>query len=163
MMDREQLESTVYELATHREELAIMQAELAKRQAQFERDNEVISANIRSHRAEIAGFETAIRSATYSADDRTPAPGLTVKMATRLSYSTSRAVAWAVEQKQPSLLVLNAARFEPVAKGLGLDWVTIEQVATVSIARDLSEAAKAIEAKRETVLSMAPAVSRERE
>ena len=62
------LERVVYDLATYRDELGIMQAELTRRQAAFTSANNVLIDNIRRHKDRIADCETIIRTATYTAD-----------------------------------------------------------------------------------------------
>ena len=143
------LDQVVYDLATYRAELAIMQAELARRDADFKALHNVLIANIREHKDGIATCESVIRGATYSADDRHPAPGLSVKEVTQLTYDEAQALEWAIVHKHDTLLSLKRASFERVAEGLRLAFVTITKVPTVTIARNLAPAAAEIAARWE--------------
>ena len=135
--------------------------QLAEARCQYEQDREVIDkleadfkldhedllqamAQTKTIRDDIEG---EIRARQYSGADKAPAPGLTVRMISTVSYTPSTALGWAVENQHHNLLTLNAKAFEQVAKGLRLDFVIIGAVPQVTIARDLAPAAAQISAE----------------
>jgi hypothetical protein len=68
-------------------------------------------------------------------------------MVKTFEYREPEALKWAINNQAGNCLALNSKNFEKVAEGMGLDFVTIQQVPAVSIARDLTEAARAIAAE----------------
>ena len=134
-------------LADARGDLERAKSVLAARQAEFDNENAGLAKLISECGAEIKGIEADIRGRGYSADDRAPAPGLTVKVVTQIAYDPEVARDWAIGREHWNLLSLDAKAFERVAVGLRPDFVTVARVPTGSIARDLSEARAAIGAE----------------
>lgn len=73
--------------------------------------------------------------------DAHPAPGVTIKLFTKLRYSAQQAFAWA---KQTGMALtpesLDAKAFEKIAKATALPFVTTETDPRVTIAQDLDAA-----------------------
>ena len=143
------LDVAVYDLAACRAMAASLEAVLANHQAEFDIIHSATIMTIRSQREAITRLEKDIRGATYSAEDRHPAPGLSVKEVTTLTYDEARALEWAMENKHGNLLSLVRRSFERVAEGLRLPFVTVSKIPTVTIARDLTPAAAEIAARWE--------------
>jgi len=146
MSERDDLRALVVELADARFRYDEARAECEAGEAAFKRANGAIFLVADQARRVRDDLEGEIRARNYSAEERAPAPGLTVKMLTTVSYTPSTALGWAVENQHYNLLTLNARAFEQVAKGLRLDFVVITEVPTVTIARDLSWARVEIKA-----------------
>ena len=67
-----------------------------------------------------------------------PAPGIEIKVFTRLSYEPPAALAWAIDHKLA--LQLNKASFDKIAKDNPMDFVALTQEARALIATDLAKA-----------------------
>ena len=158
---QQKLSEVVYELASARWNYAHAKEALAIREAAFRAENAALIAGMEQARAVVERCEAEIRGRQYRADVRSPAPGLTVKLVTRLSYDETQAVDWAITNGYATLLKLEAKAFEKAALGLKPEWVTIEQVPTVSIARDLSGAMGEIEDQWIAAAAEAEAMSAE--
>ena len=141
------LEELVHDLATEREQLVGLQASLAAQQELFDARHFAEIAAIAESKAFVSQTEAEIRGADYSADNRHPAPGLSVKELTMLAYPEIKALEWAITNQHGNLLSLKRAAFEKVAEGLRLPFVTISKIPTVTIARDLSQAVAEIAAR----------------
>jgi len=146
-METLELDAAVYDLAEHRAELARLQAKLAQDQAVFDAAHKFTIDLIRLNRDFVTKVEAEIRAADYSADNRHPAPGLSVKELTTLAYPEIKALEWAITNQHGNLLSLKRAAFEKVAEGLRLPFVTISKIPTVTIARDLNQAVAEIAAR----------------
>lgn len=130
------LRRLVLELAAARAEADAAAQRVAEIESQYREYYEARAAA----KARVMDIEAEIRGRTYSADERTPAPGLTVKVVTQLDYSESAAREWAIANGHWALLLLDRKAFEKAAVALKPDFVRITRVPTVSIARDLSDA-----------------------
>lgn len=90
---------------------------------------------------ECAQAEETLREMTLAEYERTkdkhPAPGVGIKVGTRLDYNEHDAFAWAVVHEMA--LSLNRKSFEAHAKISQLDFVTITEEATATIATDLGK------------------------
>lgn len=97
-------------------------------------------------RAALDGMEQELRVAIL--DDyaihgnKSPASGCGVRVSTKLVYDSAVALAWAKEHRLA--LQLDKRVFERIAKGEPMEFVRTEQVATATIATDLT---KHVEAK----------------
>lgn len=143
----ENLKSLVMQLATARRDYDQACAEMDVRLAAFRLDNNREIERVDRARTLRDDIEGEIRARTYTAEERAPAPGLTVKITTKLTYFPKDAVVWAMQNGHENLLAINTRGFEQVAKGLRLDFVIITELPTVTIARDLTEAAAQIGAE----------------
>ena len=142
------LRNLVLELADARYRCDEARAECVRREAAFKLANETIFLAAEQAKQERDDLEGEIRARTYSAEERAPAPGLSVKMVTKMTYFPEDAATWAIEHKHYKLLTINARAFEKVAAGLRPEFVIITEVPTVTIARDLTEATAQIGAER---------------
>ncbi|MHB0874540.1 MAG: hypothetical protein ACYC5O_00705 [Anaerolineae bacterium] len=143
------LKELVLALADARGDLERAKGALAKAQAEFDAEHAGAIGLVAEYSAEVKGIEADIRAREYAIDVRQPAPGLTVKLVTQLTYSESQAHEWAIDNRHWSLLLLDTKAFERAAGALRPDFVTVARVPSVSIARDLSEARATIGAEIE--------------
>ena len=134
----------VWRLASTRSLYQAAKDALAKKQSAFDCQNRDLTDDVRLLKDRVATMETTIRQQQYTADDKQPAPGLTVKVVSTMLYSPQLAIAWALDHNHPELLTLNTSGFEALAKVLPLDFVTVEHTTAVVIARDLSAAVNEI-------------------
>ena len=85
--------------------------------------------------------EEALRNAalaTYNATgDKHPAPGVEVKMGTKMVYDPAEALAWAVEHGM--CLALAKGAFEKVAKASPIPCVQVVETSFVALATELQE------------------------
>lgn len=136
----EDLRQLVQQLAEARRQYDQDRLVVDKLEADFKADHRDLLEAMDQTKTLRDDIEGEIRLRQYSGADKTPAPGLIVKMITTVSYTPSTALGWAIENQHHNLLTLNAKAFEQVAKGLRLDFVIIGAVPQVTIARDLTEA-----------------------
>ncbi len=144
----EDLKTLVVQLASARRCYDQDKEVMDKLEADFRRDHEALLLSMERVKTLRDDLEGEIRLRTYSTDNRTPAPGLTVKVVTKMSYFPDDATTWAIEHRHYKLLTINARAFEKVAGGLRPEFVTITEVPSVTIARDLTEAAAQIGAEK---------------
>jgi len=72
--------------------------------------------------------------------EKTVAPGVNVRVLTKLEYEEAKAVEWVrAHLLSTKLLQLNKTAFEKMAKGMPLDYVTVTQVPQATIAADLDK------------------------
>lgn len=92
---------------------------------------------------ERAEAEAALRTAAIAAYQETgtkkPAPGVGIRVVSKLQYSADDALRWAKEHD--IALALDARAFEKVAKASPPEFVTVVETATATIATDLGAAA----------------------
>ncbi len=85
--------------------------------------------------------ETKLRELTLKAyaetGNKAPAPGVSIRVRTILSYLGSKALEWAMEHKMA--LKLDTSAFEKIVKATPLDFVTITQEPQATIATKLEE------------------------
>jgi hypothetical protein len=93
----------------------------------------------------VSEAEEKLRQLTLEAyqatGNKTPAPGVSIREVTRLSYDPKQALAWGFEHGLG--LKLDTAAFEKLAKIQPPPFVTVEQVPQATIAQDLSKAVTA--------------------
>ena len=93
--------------------------------------------------AELANAESAVRAEAIEEyklcpSNKTPGPGITIKIFDILEYEPGKALTWAIEHKVA--LKLDTPTFEKIAKVSPLDFVGIGQEPRCQIATDLSKA-----------------------
>lgn len=144
-MTNQELRQTVLALASARRDLAQARADVTT----VEEEHADVYERLTVFATEVSRLEGKLRTTEYSASNKAPAPGLTVKMVTRLTYNYEDARYWAIADEHYNMVTLDTKAFEKAAAALQLelDFVTIEKVPQVSIARDLTEAAQAISAE----------------
>ena len=90
-------------------------------------------------RLECQEAEDKLRELTLQAfvntGNKTPAPGVGIRVMKRLVYDDKEALDWAVEHS--IALVLNKKAFEKIAQASGLDFVTITDEPAATIATEL--------------------------
>lgn len=69
--------------------------------------------------------------------DKTVAPGIGIRIMTRLNYEAKEAMGWAMEHKLA--LKLDSSAFEKIAKTSNLSFVTISEEPQATIATELQE------------------------
>ena len=86
--------------------------------------------------------ETSLRAAAIEAykatGNKTPGPGLAIKIMTRLEYELKDALTWAIEHKMA--LKLDSSAFEKIAKTTTLEFVRVDEEPMATIATDLDKA-----------------------
>ena len=86
--------------------------------------------------------EATLRAAAIEAykatGNKTPGPGLAIKIMTRLEYELKDALTWAIEHKMA--LKLDSSAFEKIAKTTTLEFVRVDEEPMATIATDLDKA-----------------------
>ncbi|GIW89970.1 MAG: hypothetical protein KatS3mg109_0402 [Pirellulaceae bacterium] len=141
---REQLRLDVARLAELRRKLAEKQDEWRTLVTMFEQHHAERKEAIAELKTAVAELETRIREAAVSeyelTGDRTPAPGIAIRLVTRVEYDPKEALRWAVEKRLA--VTLDRAAFEKIAvasKGEGVP-ARIREVPQATIATDLDKA-----------------------
>ena len=115
---------------------------LAEKQLAFELENAPLIQNKAEAEKRLADADDALRAfalVKYEATgNKTPGPGVEIKMTTRLNYDPAQALAWAMEKEVACFL--DRRNFEKLAKILELDFVRISEEPTVTVAQDLAKA-----------------------
>ena len=98
-------------------------------------------ADLTEARVALEGAEKGLREAAIALYERTgekkPAPGVEVKMGTKLIYEEAEALGWAFDHHLA--LLLDKRAFEKIAKASALAFVVVEQVPFATIATELKE------------------------
>lgn len=140
------LPTLVRQLAEARRWKATATAELQHlRDAWTDRfDGENVDAIQEAYAAElsVSELDSYVREATlaaYRADpsNKQPAPGVGIRVTTRLTYDEAKAMMWALDHQMPQLLKLNVKAFEKAAPALGLPFVETVSTPSATIASDL--------------------------
>lgn len=115
---------------------------LAEAEAKFREENVHLITAARVAAEERTAWEQAIRDEARMEflryGDKTPAPGVTIRLNKRLDYDPDRALVWAKESGQ--CLALDWKAFEKQGNVQGLDFVEEVTDPTVCIATDLFSA-----------------------
>lgn len=118
------LRTALRNVAEARETLGLAQAQEAEAKADLEQtvgwlNYELARENRKLNEALVDTFEERVRNMAVEAYRLTgktaPAPGVTVKLFQRMTYTVEAATAWA-RTAMPNLLVLDIRRFEKVVK-----------------------------------------------
>ena len=76
--------------------------------------------------------------------NKSPFPGMGIRVTTRLDYDSTKARDWALEHNHVNLLTVKAKEFEAMAKAVKPDFVTILEEPTTTMATDLDKALEKI-------------------
>ncbi len=134
------------QLAAVRTAQAGMEAELKTRREEWERDSIVASiiASVAAGKDLLAELEGQVRelavAAYHETGSKKPAPGVGIRLMTRLEYDPQEALFYALEHQLVSMLKLNAKVFEKAAPALDFDWVTTTDEVQATIATDIVKA-----------------------
>lgn len=135
------LKDQIIAVARARQAVALLRD--AKRQSlsEWEVANNSLLATLKTAEMFCAESEAILRGlilAEYAATgDKAPAPGVGIRLITKLTYVEEDAFAWAVEHKVA--LKLNTGVFEKMAKVSFLPFVLISQEPQATIASELKE------------------------
>jgi len=140
--------SSIYEhlagLADTRRELAAVKEELQKRYEQWEAKNAELIERKKELEALARDLEELIRAMAVKiakeTGDKAPAPGVKIRVVTRLKYDPKEALNWALSRGMREVLALDKRAFEKAAKVLKPEVVEIEEELQATIARDLEKA-----------------------
>ena len=142
MLNREIHERAIAVAAT-RDFLADWKAQLAERQRQFAEDNAEILAAVKQFTEDVAIEEAALRALLVAEGKGKHAVG-EVKEYHTLNYDPSEGLAWATEHGM--CLALDKKAFEKVAKASPPPCVTTDTELRASLASDMGQALKEMEA-----------------
>jgi len=136
-----ELEEQIKHVRVLRADLEIREQDLHEKQVAFNQENAVL-INEKCRLMNACGeAESRLRELTLAAYQATgskkPAPGVGVRVVKTLHYDEAEALVWAIESGAEACLSLQKTNFTKVAEGLKLDFVTIEEVAQATIAKEL--------------------------
>jgi len=140
------LEESVRYLATLRADLDKLEAEVKDREAELTaslewQDRAEAMARRDQMRKVVGDVTLNVRAEAVGAygifQDKHPHPAITIKVSQAAKYDPGQALDYCIKNL-PAALDLNADRFEAAAKSLNLPLVKWVEVATATIARDLS-------------------------
>ena len=134
------LQEQISVVQEYRAGLTILQAMEAKREEEFRQAHRVLFSELANAKQLCAEAEQALRDMTLQAfketGNKAPAPGVGIRLITRLIYDASQAFGWA---KQHGLaLKLDTTTFEKIAKVNKPDFVAIAEEPQATIATDLN-------------------------
>jgi len=140
--------ASIYEhlagLAHSRRELAAVKEELQRRYEQWEAENAELIERKKQLEGLVRDLEELVRATAIKiakeTGDKTPAPGVKIRVATRLKYDPKEALDWALSRGMREVLSLNKRAFEKAAKALRPDVVEFVDELQPTIARDLDKA-----------------------
>ncbi|MDQ2806694.1 MAG: hypothetical protein M3Z04_07220 [Chloroflexota bacterium] len=116
------------------------QTTLATARSAWEQANAGLLQAVSATRTAQATAEETLRTATLAAyaatGSKRPHPALGVRLTTRLDYDREQVTAWA-RQHMPTVLILDTARFEAVARQLAVPEVTVISEPQATIGTDL--------------------------
>lgn len=106
---------------------------------EWNKTNQVLFDTLTQAGAEVAEAEAQLRELAITeytkTGNKTVAPGVGIRVMTRLSYDGKEAMDWAMEHKLA--LKLDSSAFEKIAKTSNLPFVTISEEPTATIATEL--------------------------
>lgn len=118
------LDEGVPELARKRADLATLEAELANRREEWERENAQLLADVQEAKTLVAKAENNVREwvlALYrETSDKRPHAAVSIRVYKVAQYDQEQARVWA-QEKRPDLIVLDAKGYEKVLKSDGRD------------------------------------------
>jgi hypothetical protein len=121
--------------------VADQKAAIDARQAVFDKENELLLSCYQQEKVDLATDENKLRELTLAAyaltGNKKPAPGIGIRIMKELDYEEDQAIEWAVESGAGNCLKLDKKNFEKAAEALALDFVTINNVAQATIAKEL--------------------------
>lgn len=143
-----ELVELVRDLARVRRDVSRLEAELkARRDAwrrRWEEENAELIAEWGHLNTTLQVLEDEVRKKAVevarATGDKNPAPGVKIRVVTRLKYNPARAIDWALSRGMREVLTLNKKAFEKTAKALRPDVVEFEEELQPTIARDLDKA-----------------------
>lgn len=129
-------------LADARQEFEEFSAAYAERKREFEESISPLTKGLAEAKEAVSSAEEALRAAGlahYEAhpDSKKLPFGLGVRVTTALVYDADTAFAWAQEHKMA--LSLDKRAFEKIAKASPPEFVTVEEVPTVTIPTDTAK------------------------
>jgi len=142
------LQDLVMELARARADLTRVEAELKARreewESRWEQENGELIHEFGSLQMVVNELEREVREKAVEVaketGDKTPAPGVKIRVVQRLKYDPKEALNWAISRGMREVLALDRRAFEKAAKVLKPEVVEIEEELQATIARDLEKA-----------------------
>jgi hypothetical protein len=136
-----ELQEQIKVVATLRATVVNLKTEREKRYEAWENENRGLLEAIAEETESLSGQENSLRDMTLQAYEQTgrkaPAPGVGVRILTKLDYDPKEALKWAMSHQ--IALSLDKKSFEGFAKATPLEFVTVKEEAQATIATDLSE------------------------
>ena len=136
------LQEYVQTLAEERKALELMDERVRSLYAEFEAQQDIAQAvsGLRAQKIYVAELENNVRYSAleiYAADptNKKPAPGIGIRVGSRLMYDSGQALEWA--KGSGLALKLDVPAFEKIAKATPLPFVSTEDVPTATIAKEL--------------------------
>lgn len=112
---------------------------IAESRKTWEQQNQVALDMVKLMTATCLAAEDKLRSLTLQAyvetGNKSPAPGVAIRILSKLEYDAKEALTWAMSHQMS--LKLDVASFEKLAKASPLDFVKINEVPSATIAQDL--------------------------
>ena len=135
-----ELEDQIKVVAAVRQKAQSLIDEKKRLSDEFEAQHSEFFGEVSTAIAVVSGQEDKLRELTlqaYEADpsNKNPAPGVGIRVSEKLLYDGQVAFGWAKEHNL--MLQLNVKAFETFAKEGNLDFVTVSQEASATIAQNL--------------------------
>jgi len=135
------LEDQIQKVRELRADLEAKTQEHHELQVAFNQQHKDLIEALCRARNDCAEEEARLRELTLDAYQETgskkPADGVGIRIVKQLHYDEAEALVWAIESGVESCLALQKTNFNKAAEGLKLDFVKIEDVPQVTIARKL--------------------------
>lgn len=135
------LEDQIQKVRELRADLEAKTQEHHELQVAFNQQHKDLIEALCRARNDCAEEEARLRELTLDAYQKTgskkPADGVGIRIVKQLHYDEAEALVWAIESGVESCLALQKTNFNKAAEGLKLDFVKIEDVLQVTIARKL--------------------------
>ena len=135
------LEDQIQKVRELRADLEAKTQEHHELQVAFNQQHKDLIEALCRARNDCAEEEARLRELTLDAYQETgskkPADGVGIRIVKQLHYDEAEALVWAIESGVESCLALQKTNFNKAAEGLKLDFVKIEDVLQVTIARKL--------------------------
>jgi len=135
------LEDQIQKVRELRADLEAKTQEHHELQVAFNQQHKDLIEALCRARNDCAEEEARLRELTLDAYQETgskkPADGVGIRIVKQLHYEEAEALVWAIESGVESCLALQKTNFNKAAEGLKLDFVKIEDVLQVTIARKL--------------------------
>lgn len=141
MSDENERRALIHAVVVARKAEANSRAMLDKMRADWEAANAEFIGVVRKSSEERDGYEAQLRALILAEYEKTgskkPAPGLGVRVVTKIQYDATSAFTWAM--KHGLALKLDIGAFEKLARSTEMPFVTTTQEATATISPDLTE------------------------